>query len=340
MPRRNGKLWLMTGLLVALAGACMTYSVTSLARKDRGIRAHHAQHAKEGLACADCHAFDKGEAVFPGHDTCSACHEVDAELTPVKACEKCHTKEGYAIERYVKRVRDEVKFAHPVHLAKGIECAVCHADPDKSLLSTGSLKPFCMDCHGKTDPALNACETCHAVINKTVRPTERGGVRLAHDAPAIWERVHGRESRVDPKYCALCHDQEDDCEDCHRKTPPRDHTVAWRRDGHGLRAQWDIEKCSTCHEEDMCIKCHRNAAPRSHAAGWGSPANLHCATCHYPPAGEGCVTCHETVSHATAMPSPHDMGIFPPKCGRCHPGGLPNRAPHIMNGSARCAVCH
>jgi len=340
MPRQPGKLWLMMGLLVFLVGACITYSANQFGKSDRGIRADHARHAKEGLGCTDCHNFDKGEANFPTHEVCSTCHEIDKNLTPGKACEKCHAKEGYAVTAYAKRLTPEVKFAHPAHIAKGVECASCHADPDKGILPAKQPMAFCMDCHAKSGAKQTECQTCHSEVNKDTRPTMRGGVRLSHDAPAIWENVHGRESKVDPAYCALCHDTESYCEDCHRKNPPKDHTLAWRRDGHGLRASWNRDKCAVCHEEDMCVKCHRNTEPSSHKGGWGRPANLHCGQCHYPPATTSCVTCHEQITHATAMPSPHDLGVFPPRCGVCHPGGLPNRAPHVLNSTARCTVCH
>jgi hypothetical protein len=141
-------------------------------------------------------------------------------------------------------------------------------------------------------------------------------------------------------YCSLCHDEQESCESCHTQNPPKDHTLAWRRKTHGLEATWDRASCAVCHEEDSCLKCHRNSTPSSHRAGWGSPLNRHCVNCHYPAEQSGCTVCHETIEHEDAMRSPHNLGIFPPNCNLCHPGGLPHQAPHLLNSTVHCVVCH
>jgi len=197
-----------------------------------------------------------------------------------------------------------------------------------------------MDCHGKTDPKMNACSFCHSELSKESVPKFRRGTRIAHDAPEVWELVHGREARADAAYCAMCHEDEKDCVECHRREAPKSHTVTWRRRTHGLQANWDRQKCAACHEEDMCVRCHANTEPSSHRSGFGNPVNSHCVQCHFPQQDNGCTVCHETIEHRQARPSPHSRGVFPADCGRCHPGGLPHRAPHPMNNSARCVVCH
>jgi hypothetical protein len=207
------------------------------------------------------------------------------------------------------------------------------------MLPKGHVMTFCINCHATVRPELTECSVCHAELSKDIRPKYRGNVRIAHDAPQIWETIHGQESKIDPAYCGICHDKEASCEECHRKNPPKNHTVAWRRKSHGLRATWDRDKCAVCHEEDFCIKCHQNTKPSSHRVGWDAPAYRHCLACHYPPRDAGCTTCHEEVEHRSAPHSPHDAG-FPPNCRTCHPGGDPYHAPHPLNSTVRCAVCH
>lgn len=331
--------WLAVILMAVLLGACATLTTMQNAHKDRGLKPPHKQHEKEGLACEDCHAAtEPGEPGMPNHDVCSTCHDFD-EAKPDERCDQCHTWPDRTVGPRVKSLDAEIKFNHPAHTGKGVECAKCHADPDRARLPGGNLMKFCMDCHGATRPELNACRVCHSELDTTVRPKFRHGVRLPHDNPQLWESLHGRESRRDPDYCNLCHDQEASCEDCHRKNPPRSHTVAWRGRSHGLRASWDREKCSVCHEEDSCIKCHKNSQPNSHRGGWGEPLNRHCVNCHYPPSSTGCTVCHESIEHPKALASPHNLGIYG-QCGWCHPGGIPYRAPHMMNTSIRCLACH
>ncbi len=326
-------------LLCLLAGACVT--LTRVAPKeDRGLRFSHAQHAEEGIDCADCHDFSDDGAVMPFHDVCGMCHELDPKTSRPEDCDVCHTNAERIVPPRNNRLSEEVVFGHAPHLDKEIECGVCHSDPEKGALLQKALKPFCMDCHEKTDSAPLACEVCHTRISKGVRPTHRGPSRIAHDAPGIWEHLHGREARLDQQYCGLCHDMDSFCSDCHRKNPPKSHTLAWRRKPHGLRASWDRGKCAVCHEEETCRKCHESTSPRSHRSNWGEPINRHCATCHYPPSQAGCTVCHEAIEHPSAMRSPHRLRVFNTPCAVCHPGGRPHRAPHPHNSTVHCTACH
>lgn len=340
--------WPIIAALTICVGACVTYTgAKSGARPDRGLRFPHKTHIDEGIACTDCHAMEEGGQHIPNHDFCSTCHDFDVEKPEAEACGKCHTvdaseytKPDYKRPPRVSLLGEERNFSHDTHLEKGLECAACHPDPNASTLPKGPIMTFCMDCHKKNKPESTACAVCHKEIDKNVRPKMLGQRRVPHDAPDVWRHLHGRESRINGVSCALCHESKDFCDECHRQNPPESHTISWRRTGHGLRATWDREKCSVCHEEDACRKCHENTAPVSHRATWGEPTNRHCLSCHFPADRTGCTVCHDAIDHRDAMPSPHDLGTFPPRCAACHPGGIPTRAPHIVNGSVRCTVCH
>lgn len=348
------------------------------AAPDRGLKSGHNAHIEQQLECATCHQWENGaDHVMPGHDLCSICHEIDMDVVglveaamagettdsaeAVKAvpaadresCGFCHTREDQSVDPLVKRMSVETIFAHEPHMEAAIDCMECHSTPGEIPdLPGGPLKPWCMDCHAESEAPMlesgepnvafaeNDCAVCHREISLETRPKFRGGARIAHDVPELWMKIHGNEAQFDPQYCATCHDTVATCDGCHQREMPRNHTVAWRRKPHGLQAMINRESCAVCHEEDSCVKCHSKTEPRSHRAGFAGSRSQHCVSCHYPPQETSCTVCHDNIEHRTASRSPHSLGIFPSNCAECHPGGLPHRAPHLMNNSVRCGVCH
>lgn len=325
-------------LLALTVAACVTLNSVRV-QKGRGLLFSHAKH-EDALDCDGCHSVDDGEMTMPDHDICSVCHEVNMDEPDPEDCAVCHTDPEWTVTPREEILSAEVIWSHEPHVDAEVACAECHADPDARVLPKGRLMPFCMDCHAKARPELNECSVCHERLRKDVIPATRDGSPIAHNAPQIWENVHGQESRMDPLFCSYCHDVPNACDDCHSKNPPQSHTLVWRRKVHGLRAAWDRQNCAVCHAEESCTKCHEKTAPSSHRNGWGDPFNRHCAECHFPPDTTTCKTCHVSVEHVEAKPSPHDFGLFPARCGKCHPGGNPYRAPHIINSSVGCWVCH
>lgn len=309
-------------------------------RADRGFRFPHDVHIADGTECSTCHDFLAESPMKLDHAFCALCHEVPEEQPTAEACGYCHTRPDNSVSPRAPFLLAELKFDHRPHVEKEVACSVCHADPDARPISAQPLKAFCMDCHGEQQPSLNDCPVCHRELNVDVVPKFRRGMRLAHDAPQVWEHAHGREARVDTAFCAQCHAQEEDCEACHAVQKPMNHTVAWKRRTHGLHATWDRQSCAVCHEEDSCLKCHQNTQPDNHRGRFGAPVNTHCIQCHFPAQNTNCTVCHEEVRHRRALPSPHLFGVYPPDCARCHPGGLPTRAPHLTNSTVRCIVCH
>jgi hypothetical protein len=333
--------------LSVFVGACMSLRngrPAGPAAAERGLKFSHALHLEQGLDdCSMCHdtASDLPfHLSMPAHDLCSVCHEIDTEAEEPAGCDVCHLHEDGRVVPRASAFGEDIKFTHAPHIEAELACAQCHESPDEGALRLVPLKPFCMDCHGNTDPKLLECAVCHETTSQDTVPRFRQGVRIPHDAPALWERAHGHEARIAPEYCALCHDEQASCEDCHSRTAPKNHTIAWRSRTHGLQATWDRNSCAVCHEENFCIKCHQNATPSSHRGGWGHPLNRHCVNCHYPPERTNCTVCHERIDHGRAMPSPHTFGVYPANCAMCHPGGLPHRAPHMMNSTVSCVVCH
>ena len=341
MFHQTGKRWLAAILMAVLLGACATFTSSHGTRQDRGLKSpHNKQHATEGMACTDCHTQDdKGEPVIPNHELCSTCHYFDTSK-PDDKCNFCHTRPEQKLDPLVKVLGGDNKFNHKAHIDKNVECVTCHPDPGKSILAPAADRmKWCMDCHTKNGYGKTDCSVCHSELSKTVRPKTYQGMRLPHDNPQMWETLHGRQSQRDPEFCNRCHDKETSCEDCHRKNPPKSHDIAWRSRTHGMRAEWDRQKCAACHEEDFCVRCHQHTEPTSHKGGWGEPLNRHCINCHYPPSDNGCTACHQEIEHPKALASPHTVGIYG-SCWLCHPGSVPYRAPHIMNTSIKCLACH
>lgn len=329
--------------LCFVVGACASYVAPKKERKDRGVRVNHALHAEQELECSTCHEpQENGSMGFPTHDLCAVCHEFDIEAPTAEACGLCHSRENYEVDPLESILGDEVIFSHGPHAAEDADCAKCHTAPDEARIASTNIMADCMSCHAQQpNPALNDCATCHKEITQDTIPQFRAGVRIPHDSPDIWLAVHGRESQADAAYCAMCHTQEETfCNECHAKTAPANHTLSFQRHTHGMQASWDRQSCAVCHEESSCMQCHQNKTPRSHTRAWGAPLNQHCVHCHNPPTDTGCAVCHESVDHPQAKISPHRVNIFPVNCARCHPGGLPNRAPHPMNSTVDCSFCH
>lgn len=338
---RRKPLWAILGFILW----CVLIAVQSVdsARDDRGIEFSHTLHVEtHELRCDDCHGFEANERILPNHNLCGVCHEIDEQAEDSRSCRLCHTRDDYSVDPLPRSFTSEVKFEHSPHLADEIDCSICHPNPQKRRLAQTPAMPLCMDCHEEHGDSLTACAVCHREITDTTLPTHRGSLRIAHDSPQVWERTHGREYAVDPEYCARCHVNEvESCETCHRQEAPTSHTASWRRRTHGLHASWNRNECAVCHEEDSCLKCHSNTRPASHRrAGWDSPRDRHCVSCHFPAERNNCTVCHETVEHSGTPSSPHNRGVFPSNCTQCHPGGNPFRAPHPVNNTVRCGVCH
>lgn len=346
---------ILAACFTMLAGSCMTDKQPEVkvrqAAQDRGYKFDHALHIAGGMEdCTVCHdtSSESGAALsMPGHDLCSVCHEIPASNTtppedPVERakCSFCHTREDYTVTPWKSLLTEELKWQHAPHVQAEIACTTCHTNLDQRALPATPAKPFCMDCHQQTRPELNACSVCHSQLSMDAIPQFRSGERIAHDSPDIWLKVHGRESRISPTYCAMCHETQNRCEDCHSVMPPENHTTSFKHRTHGMLSAWDRNTCSACHEEQFCVKCHKETQPVSHRAGWGEHRNTHCVNCHYPEQRSGCAVCHENIEHESAMASPHALGLFPSNCSECHPGGLPHQAPHLLNSTVHCAVCH
>ncbi len=325
---------LVAGLFLCLwAGACFLAS----GGPEPGPHFSHADHGEDkGLKCVTCHtsAYTGDKASQPGPQICETCHEkVDKDKPPERRLAAFFDENGRYKTTRVDHLPTEVRFSHGKHAQHDVKCEDCHGDVGNSdLIPAESVvtKDDCLTCHSKAGSA-NECADCHTEINKGwLPPTHLHSWDVRHG-----QVVRGRDSELMNR-CDMCH-QEQSCQTCHRKNPPRDHTNFWRRRGHGIMVSIDRSRCMTCHRTDFCSRCHEGTRPLNHTASWGDPTNRHCNDCHFPLNSTGCITCHKGApSHqlATPLPPGHNPAM---NCRQCHGAGQP--LPHPDGGHV-CTICH
>jgi predicted CXXCH cytochrome family protein len=132
------------------------------------IEFSHAKHAGEyQIACQYCHSgVRRGPAAYiPSVQTCMGCHQLVAATKPevMRVRQAWENKEPIEWMK-VNRIADFVFFNHAPHIAKGVDCKVCHGD----VASMEEVKPFvklnnmtfCVDCHRENKASID-CYVCH-----------------------------------------------------------------------------------------------------------------------------------------------------------------------------------
>lgn len=214
-------------------------------------------------------------------------------------------------------------------------------------------------CHTKEEG--NSCTKCHhqapLTIGKTVACTTCHGSAVDKTKPqdhnAFWVTSHGKnltQAKIDQR-CSLCHNQAsgNDCQSCHRREAPKNHTIGWSQNLHGNFAKANRQSCSTCHDQSECISCHTTTPPFTHTGTWGMPFDRHCLNCHIQGGGYtsgsmqgNCSVCHATTdvfAKHTAQPKPADhVPLGRTNCVLCHNvGSLSHPTP---GNNAVCQTCH
>jgi len=313
------------------------------------LKFSHAKHAIHINDCMACHAGSETRRVgTAGHAACVNCHvEADENWQPRQDCLMCHadTAPRHA-GRSPRPNYARAIFDHENHMQVG--CSTCHGDVNQARRFRHVNYPRmedCLECHhpGLTKTYDADCRLCHSELTSRVRPDN-------HHQPN-WEFVHGGMSRSDPQLCARCHDQANDCEECHSRKRPRSHTAAFRFKTHGFHAMSNPVSCEACHhrEQNFCSECHSRTEPLSHTAAFKGRPWLHCAGCHLPlDDGNRCAVCHKGDPHRNVIaspPPPHLVasGRIDPAgaCLPCHPvGRVPITHPYNTVTPFQCVHCH
>ncbi|HEY4222777.1 MAG TPA: cytochrome c3 family protein [Myxococcota bacterium] len=197
------------------------------------------------IDCKTCHvdaytAENKEEISKVQMQGCLECHrQANAVgLTPPQTCSGCHVVERRGEmptnEMILKKPIDHTAFFRRHH-------------EDAARMNA----PLCASCHVGADGADgNRCDTCH----QQMKPRD-------HTA-GFRDKVHGRESQIDPARCEICHRAER-CESCHREIPKSHFPLnVWVDKGlHGSRGRLEMGACLTCHRfETTCQRCHTAVA--------------------------------------------------------------------------------
>lgn len=178
-------------------------------------------------------------------------------------------------------------FPHHSHIAKGINCRVCHV----GMATAGDTGPLhipdtqaCMKCHTKPHDT-HTCSDCHGL------PYVRQNAEIARQNLRFEHRTHLARTRGECVHCHSgvqrdaehirptmgvcfsCHQHRDqfelrECEQCHwdikgEHVMPTSHVIHegdWLRE-HGTRAASARDLCSTCHADKFCASCHGVTVP-------------------------------------------------------------------------------
>jgi len=274
-------------IIIFLVGAALLLFAAFLSRpaetdqnnKDV-IKFSHAKHS-ELVECADCHtkvteSITLYDDLFPDHDSCVDCHDVDNE----EECNTCHYD-----DKFEELIQPEpsLVYNHKIHSVMGMKCIDCHKGLDKVDYSFESAEVFppmetCSSCHNEVKLASNACESCHISTFNLTPITHRDNDFMRGHKFLAWEMNAN---------CMMCHDNQT-CQECHVATtgitenntydnfyPPYAPTntidgakqqiiVKVHNDlnytyTHGIDAKSGSSNCQTCHSvETFCGSCHQS----------------------------------------------------------------------------------
>lgn len=243
------------------------------------IKFSHSLH-KDVVDCVSCHSavkesVDLKNSLFPNHDNCSTCHEVDND----QECSTCHYDDNFEA---LSKEESGLLFNHKLHLANSeVSCESCHqglSEVDYSWQAIGANPSMetCYSCHNDKTVASNACESCH-ISTANLIPQDHKVVSFA--------KTHKFAAQEFNANCIMCHDNQS-CEDCHTATigvtetntlkdfyqpyyPSnfidgskiqsinRVHDLNYRF-SHGMDSRGKTSECQTCHQiETFCAECHQ-----------------------------------------------------------------------------------
>ena len=345
-------LFIFLGTLALLAfGAMSSLKDDGVISNQGKIKFSHSKH-KDIIECADCHSKVKEstnlkESLFPNHDNCASCHEVDND----QQCSTCHIGDNYSA---LSSADKGLLFSHKSHLLnKDANCESCHkglSDVDYSWQAPAALPSMetCYGCHNDKSVASNACEGCH-ISTANLLPQDHKVVSFG--------KTHKFAAQEFNANCIMCHDNQS-CDDCHMSTVGITETNTLKdfyqpyypanfidgakvqgissvhdlnyRFSHGMDSRGKTAECQSCHQiETFCTECHQaenedfamsGIVPSSHLSpnfktiGVGTGGGEHAILARRDI--ENCIACH-------------DINGADPTCIQCHndPDGIKGTNP-------------
>jgi hypothetical protein len=279
---------------------------------DREIVFSHKFHIEQaGMACETCHKnlkevdFANAESA-PTMTDCNACHNnqqatlecVACHTNPLNLRPADHTSDFLVIHKNIARIDQQ-------------DCAVCHTDND------------CSECH--EGGSLLFTTTSGAVDVQSPKYASNMGTR-ALVLPRVHELnfrfTHPLQATGRTGECAVCHDTQSFCQDCHESQgvdvagKPLWHggpdwgalagVVGTGGGRHAELAKRDIESCAGCHstegDDPTCLLCHtdfdgvRGTNPKTHASSFAN--RFDSGSDFHTDASAVCYSCHTSSNQA------------------------------------------
>lgn len=127
----------------------------------------HKLHAGDlGINCQYCHIYAR-KAEFAGVPPFSKCMNCHINLTidkpSIKAIQKAYDEKNMGNWIRVYNLPDHVWFNHKRHIAKNLECQICHGPVETMVVNAQTRvfrMGFCVECH-QTRGVSTDCWTCH-----------------------------------------------------------------------------------------------------------------------------------------------------------------------------------
>jgi hypothetical protein len=166
-PARAYILLVATGLLlVTMLYLYYVYARQTLGPKQPIYFSHRVHSGVKQISCRFCHPFvDRSKnAGIPAVEKCLFCHRYIISQHP----QILRVKWYYESKTPIPWVRifylpDHAQFNHQRHIAKGIDCAVCHGKVKNMdrLMPVEFKMGFCIECHKREKAELDCWLACH-----------------------------------------------------------------------------------------------------------------------------------------------------------------------------------
>ncbi len=305
----------------------------------------HLVHARnldvkgqEPLACARCHAEQKGKLVGkPNHAACfGACHGA-APTAPKKGtkiafgdrervCTACHAEslqgtpfnKKLAVAYPPYRIdRDFNTFiGHQQHAQ--VACTQCHDMRDKK--APPAVHDRCAGCHDGSrtpgrGPAMASCAGCHPLAVGAPQPPQ---LAVVHDSvTAVFSHTRHAARSALGRDCATCHAAIKTTDDTQLPRPTMQGCAATGcHDGKGAFAT--TTACTRCHDK----------APERYEVFRTNARFLHGGVHASIVTERPCGGCHALGSRGDTLIANHDA------CTQCHADDFAKRKPE------KCSACH
>jgi hypothetical protein len=148
---------------------------------DQPVPFSHEHHVNElGIDCRYCHVSveKSAQASVPATETCMSCHSQiwtnSPLLEPVRESYRTNTP---VIWNQVNKVPEFVYFNHSIHVARGLNCNVCHGSIQQMQIAAKGRAFFmawCLECHRAPENWVGDKDKVFAFYEEAQRTADKG----------------------------------------------------------------------------------------------------------------------------------------------------------------------